>query len=343
MKDVKQDLGSERKIVDRFRRFKGYGEYIGALQSSWDIANPILPVERSPVVGRREAFRARRRGQGNGTAKASKSASERDDRRADNGAEKKRLVKRHRKISELNKGILEEIRHLKAEHPVWGFRRIWAYLKFQKKLEINRKRIWRLMKENSLLVEPNRKLKARRQATTHKLRSIEPNSLWGTDMTKIMTNEGWAYLHVVLDWGSKKLVGCTLSRMSKTADWLDAINEAVNMQFPNGIKDTLKGNIYLVSDHGSQPTAKKYMDSVKELGFQQVFCSYCNPKGNADTERIIRSIKEDLIWPREWHSFHELSEAIKKWQYAYNEEFPHSTLGYDTPCSYEKWYLASVS
>ncbi len=253
------------------------------------------------------------------------------------------MKRKERKISDLNKHLIEEIKVLKGEHPAWGFRKIWAYLKFRKGESVNKKRIWRLLSENHLLVKRENRNKAVRKNTTSKMRSCEPNRLWGTDMTKIMTEEGWAYLHVVLDWGTKKLVGCRISSSSRAKDWLDALADAVNMQFPHGIKETLKKELHLVSDHGSQPTSKRYMKEVAELGLAQVFCSYCNPKGNADTERVIRSIKEDLIWPREWSSLKELSDALKEWQKSYNEDFPHSSLGYETPVGYEHWFNASAS
>ena len=38
-----------------------------------------------------------------------------------------------------------------------------------------------------------------------------------------------------------------------------------------------------------------------------------NPKGNADTERVIRTIKEDLIWIKEWKSPFQLEEKLKTW------------------------------
>ncbi|MCP4099977.1 MAG: transposase family protein [Lentisphaerae bacterium] len=48
-------------------------------------------------------------------------------------------------------------------------------------------------------------------------------------MTEIVIPSfGWAYLHVVIDWGSKKLLSCKLNSRSKTTDWLDALHEAVN-------------------------------------------------------------------------------------------------------------------
>lgn len=252
-------------------------------------------------------------------------------------------MRRRRRISEFNKALLGRIMAVKAEHPSWGFRRVWAWLRRREELPVNRKRVWRLMRENGLLVAPRGKLRAVRKNTTEKMRSVEPNTLWGTDMTKVMTGDGWAYVHVVIDWASKKLLACVTSRASKTRDWLKALSDAVNSQFPNGVRETMRRSVFLVSDHGSQPTSKTYMREAKKLGLNQVFTSYCNPKGNADTERVIRTIKEDLVWPREWASPGELDDALRLWRKSYNEEFPHSSLGLQTPDEYEKWFLASAS
>ena len=71
-----------------------------------------------------------------------------------------------------------------------------------------------------------------------KPRTIEPNRYWGIDMTKVMIPAyGWIYLHVVIDWGTKKLLSVHMSLTSKSSDWITALNEAVNLQFPDGIKD----------------------------------------------------------------------------------------------------------
>ena len=50
--------------------------------------------------------------------------------------------------------------------------------------------------------------------------------------------------------------------------------------------------------HGCQPTWTAFFKVCSELGIQQIFASYSNPEGNADTERVIRALKEDLVWPR---------------------------------------------
>jgi hypothetical protein len=63
---------------------------------------------------------------------------------------------------EADRAVLPVIRQLKAEHPFWGYRRVWAYLRFVERRQINKKRVYRLLGENGLLVTGHEKLKARR-------------------------------------------------------------------------------------------------------------------------------------------------------------------------------------
>jgi len=48
-------------------------------------------------------------------------------------------------VQKRNQEILGKIDRLKSEHPLWRYRRIRAYLRFQQGYEINRKRVYRLM------------------------------------------------------------------------------------------------------------------------------------------------------------------------------------------------------
>ena len=50
------------------------------------------------------------------------------------------------------------------------------------------------------------------------------------------------------------------------------------------------------------------MSEMAILGIEQIFTSYDNPKGNAETERMMRTIKEEVIW---LHEFTSLTEARK--------------------------------
>jgi len=54
-----------------------------------------------------------------------------------------------------------------------------------------------------------------------------------------------------------------------------------------------------MSDNGSQPTSLSFMKACSNLDIHQAFTSYNNPKGNADTERMMRTLKEELLWLRE--------------------------------------------
>lgn len=239
-------------------------------------------------------------------------------------------------MSKANDLILEKIVEIKEKHPCWGYRKVHAYLKHRQGFKINHKRVYRLMKLNKLLVPKNLRLRAKRTSTTSKPRTEAPNRIWGMDMTKVkIPSYGWAYLHLVLDWGSKKLVGWQMSRTSKTCDWLEALNQAVNNQFPDGYRQNEKP-LMLVTDNGCQPTSAAFKKQSKEMGIKQIFTSFCNPKGNADTERVIRTIKEDLIWINEWSSFQHLKDAIAVWVQEYNNDYPHSSLAYQTPYEYER-------
>lgn len=249
------------------------------------------------------------------------------------------------KVQKRNEAILSRIRNIKAEHPFWGYRRVWAYLKYRQNTLINHKRVYLLMKKHNLLVKPNTRLKAIRSNAPHrsKPRATRPNQYWGIDMTKVMVSPyGWLYLVVVLDWHSKKIVGYSLKTHSRTDDWLEALNYAANNQFPNGILSKSK-DLFLISDNGSQPTSQKFMKESSTLEIKQIFTCYNNPKGNADTERVIRTIKEDLVWIREWKSPAQLEESLKAWIIKYNTDFPHSSLNYKTPEQFEKEQLSCTT
>lgn len=241
--------------------------------------------------------------------------------------------------------LLELISPIKADQPGWGYRMVWAYLKYRLGHQVNKKRIYRIMKEHDLLVKPNLKLKARRdnQNNRSKPRASRPNQFWGIDMTKVMIESfGWLYLVIVLDWYTKKIVGYSISIRSKSGDWLDAINMACNNQFPDSIlrKDQ---EIYLVSDNGSQPTSMAFMRACSVMEIKQIFASYSNPRGNADTERAIKTIKHDFIWVREFRSPVEFTEQFGLWVERYNTDRPHSTIGYRTPCDFEKEQLMLIT
>ncbi|MCA9409051.1 MAG: DDE-type integrase/transposase/recombinase, partial [Candidatus Omnitrophica bacterium] len=168
--------------------------------------------------------------------------------------------------------LLDMINPIKTDHPLWGYRRIWAYLKYRQNYSVGINRVYRVMKEHNLTVTKKQRLRARRGPMRSKPRSHKPNHFWGVDMTKIkITPWGWLYLTVVLDWCTKEIVGYSLSIQSKTDDWLEAVEMAVNNRFPNGVRDSVKDQLFLISDNGCQPTSQKFMMNCSLLGIKQIF------------------------------------------------------------------------
>jgi len=243
-------------------------------------------------------------------------------------------------VSIRNQYILERIKSIKAEHPFWGYRRVWAYLRYIDGLIVNKKRIYRLMRENNLTVKPNTRLIAKRVQDRPKPRAEKPKEYWGIDMTKVLSKYGWVYVVIVLDWYTKKIVGHYSGKQARTKEWLLALNKALNREYPEGVRGN---SLKLISDNGSQPTSLSFMKTCSNLDIKQIFTSYNNPKGNADTERMIRTMKEELFWLREWVTERELSLELDKWVEYYNRKYLHSAHGYRTPAKVEEEYYRKQS
>jgi transposase InsO family protein len=225
---------------------------------------------------------------------------------------------------------------IKDAHIFWGYRRVWAWLRYRLGVVVNQKRVRRVMKEHGLMV-PRTIHKAKRTPTKSKPRANRPRQIWGIDMTKFLIDGlGWVYLVIVLDWYTKKIVGWDLALRSKTAEWRRALDMGLNREFPNGVRGQ---GLKLVSDNGSQPTSVAFMRAAAELDIQQIFTSYNNPKGNADTERMIQTIKQELIWVNEFRSLEEAWDKFNHWVTVdYNRLYLHSKLGLRSPEEFEAQY-----
>jgi transposase InsO family protein len=228
------------------------------------------------------------------------------------------------------------MQQIKDAHLFWGYRRVWAWLRFRLDVVVNQKRVRRLMKEHGLMV-PRNIHKAKRTPTRNKPRASRPRQIWGMDMTKfIIDGLGWVYLVIVLDWYTKKIVGWDMALRSKTAEWRRALDLALNCEFPNGVRGQ---GLNLVSDNGSQPTSVAFMRGTAELGINQIFTSYNNPKGNADTERMIQTIKQEVIWVNEFKGYEEARAKFEHWvANDYNQLYLYKKLGYRSPEEFEVYY-----
>ena len=121
------------------------------------------------------------------------------------------------------------------------------------------------MKENGLLIKVKHKKACR---TIQK--KIKPNrhrEILGIDMTKILTRDaGWVYyVVVVIDWYTREILGSEISLRCRTEEWLKALNKALNNGYPKGVRGK---EVKLVSDNGSQPTSRKFLEECSVLGMK---------------------------------------------------------------------------
>jgi len=234
------------------------------------------------------------------------------------------------KDNSLNKELLLKLRELKKFHPFWGYRRMWAYLRNRMGYKVNQKRVYRLMREEGLLGKNEKKLKASREFKS-KPKASRPRELLGIDATKFwIKGLGWLTLIVLLDWYTKEILNYSISLRNRSVDWLDVLSGFIERE---GV-----GKFSLVSDHGSQPTSRRFMSYCMERGINQIFATYNNPKGNAETERVIRTIKEEVVWINEFETLEEAKVEMEKFVKFYNEEYCHSSIGYRSPREcYQEW------
>ncbi|MEW5806978.1 MAG: IS3 family transposase [Acidobacteriota bacterium] len=253
---------------------------------------------------------------------------------------KKKGGKANKPARKDDKALLVLTRKICEAHPFWGYRRVRAWLKHREGITVNCKKVYRIMRENGLTVKRTIH-KAKRTPQRSKPRATRPRQFWGIDMTKFLINTlGWVYLVLVLDWYTKKIVGWKVSLRSRSQEWREALEMGISREFPQGVRGA---DLKLISDNGSQPTSTSFMKDMKTLEIEQIFTSYDNPKGNSDTERVIRTMKEELLWLNEFSSLEEAREKIESWiGMDYNQLYVHSTLEYLSPMEFEEKYNQEI-
>ena len=138
----------------------------------------------------------------------------------------------------------------------------------------------------------------------------------------------------------KKLVGDYAGLQCPARPWLAVLDMAMNRQFSVGARGQ---GLSLMSDNGCHPTAAAFTRACATLEIHQAFTRDNHLKGNADTERIMRALKEECLWLREWTYPFELITALGAWMITYNEPYLHSALGDKTPKPFERDHDGSPS
>lgn len=157
----------------------------------------------------------------------------------------------------------------------------------------------------------------------------QPNQLWLADITYVPTGEGWAYLAVVLDAFSRRVVGWALERDLSTDLVRAALARALATRRP-------PSGLVHHSDQGCQYASAVYRAVLTAAGIRCSMSRRGNCHDNAVVESFFATLKVERVYDRQYATLEEahadLTEYIEGF---YNRIRRHSTLGYVSPVVYE--------
>lgn len=222
-----------------------------------------------------------------------------------------------------------------------GHRKVWARLRLRD-IRVRRERVLRLMREANLLapVCPKRVLGPRNHDGT--IVTKRPDEMWGTDLTTTLTlDEGQAAVFIGVDHCTAEIVGIHASRDATRFEALEPLRQGVRTYFGSYGRDVARG-LKLRHDHGSQYVSDAFQGELIFLGIESSPAFVRSPEGNGCAERIIRTLKEQLLWVRNFRTVEELRLALLEWAALYNTRWLIGRHGYKTPAQMRAELTASM-
>ena len=234
-----------------------------------------------------------------------------------------------------------------ANYSVYGVRKMHDALQ-KAGVQIGRDHLARLMRELGLAGvrrgRPKRTTIADSAAARpadlvrRRFTADKPNQLWVCDMTYIRTWVGFAYLALVIDVYSRRLVGWALTTHMRTDLPLEALEMAIWAR-----DERLDGLIHH-SDAGSQYTAIRYTDALTGAGALASIGSVGDSYDNALAESSIGQLKAELIHRhRPWRTVEQLEYALFEYIDWWNHRRLHTAIGMLTPAEAETAYYAQTA
>jgi len=234
--------------------------------------------------------------------------------------------------------LRDKIETLQANYSCWGYRTLKSQLQLRYGLQVNGKRIQRVMRKYDLF----RRIKRQFIRTTDSKHGfpVYPNLLkgrevtainqvWVADITYIRILTGFVFLAVILDVFSRRVVGWALAKRIDHHLTVAALKMALRSRNPTP-------ELIHHSDRGVQYACREY---VKELHDHQVQISMSakgSPYDNAYAESFFKTLKHEEISLWEYESFADVVERIPQFiDEVYNKKRVHSGIRYLPPEEFE--------
>lgn len=231
--------------------------------------------------------------------------------------------------------IIQQVQKHRLLQPRLGTRKLVVLLQVfvkEHNIKLGRDALFDLLREHKLLV---RRRKRTVQTTFSKhwyhkypnlIKQYEPlasNLLWVSDITYIILEEGFAYLSLITDAYSRKIIGFCLAETLEAVGCIAALKMAIA-----GCTDY--SQLVHHSDRGIQYCSLNYVDLLQVSHIKISMTENGDPLENAIAERVNGILKEELL-QQKYADFKAAQLSVAKAITIYNALRPHSSCNMLTP------------
>lgn len=211
-----------------------------------------------------------------------------------------------------------------------GHRKVFARLKLVRGMRVSRKRVLRLMRENSLL-SPFRKPRGVTDSHDGTICTEQPNLMWGSDGMRVETvDDGWVWTFVAVDHFNSECVGHHVCKRGDRFAALEPIAAGL-MRFYGSVDAGVARGLAVRTDHGTQYTSDHFIKQLRFWGIAPSFAFVSEPQTNGVAERFIRTLKEQAIHGRIFRNTEEVRLAVERFVADYNAAWRVEKLRFLTP------------
>ncbi|MBB5354031.1 putative transposase [Haloferula luteola] len=241
---------------------------------------------------------------------------------------------RQRRERSIDEAMAARIKQIHRKEPACGVRGTWSRLRFIDGVEVNRKKVHRIMRLKGWTL-PKRRSGRRPRVKGSTSVADQPDQRWATDLAMIHCGrDGWCVFVPVIDCCTREVLGYALelTGRSKTAE--RALEEALLARFGT-LRSAPKGML-LRHDNGLVFGSRQYRAVVTDYGLTQEYITPYTPQQNGLCERFIKTFKEEFAWVRNYQSIEHARFALRAWIQHYNHRRPHQALKYKSPTQYHQ-------